>query len=194
MNDQKLEATSQTFFENMYRNDCDPWRFASSAYELERYTAIMAALDNRRYRSAFEPGCSIGVLTERLASQCELLLATDISPTAVELARERCSHLANVQVVCLPLTEHLSIKDMDLLMLSEVGYYFDRDLWRTVVQNLVKGVVASGTILASHWLGQSDDHLQTGDNIHSALQSLDGLDLEHSERHPGFRLDRWRKR
>ena len=83
-------TTSRAFFEEKYKGSEDPWRFASSSYELGRYDAIINALSFRRYRRAFEPACSIGVLTEQLAIICDRVDATDISSTAVEQAIHRC--------------------------------------------------------------------------------------------------------
>lgn len=37
----------------------------------------------RRYRHAFEPGCSIGMLTERLTERCEVVTATDVALAAL---------------------------------------------------------------------------------------------------------------
>jgi hypothetical protein len=55
-------------FETLYQESGDPWGFASNQYELMRYKHIYNALLNRRYNTIFEPGCSIGVLTEKLAT------------------------------------------------------------------------------------------------------------------------------
>jgi hypothetical protein len=52
-------TTTQGFFEAKYRENSDPWAFASNDYEQNRYSEILYALDGRRYRRAFEPGCSI---------------------------------------------------------------------------------------------------------------------------------------
>ena len=188
-----LDTTGQSFFEEMYRHNGDPWSFASSAYELSRYDTIVHALSMGRYRRAFEPGCSIGVLTERLASLCDRVEATDISPTAVAIAIERCSRFPHVDIYCKPLDESFSVEDIDLLVLSEIGYYFDRDRWKTVADHLVRSVIKSGTILAAHWLGQSKDHRQHGDSVHDVLSSVGSISLEYSDRNAGFRLDRWRK-
>src|SRR6478609_8966907 len=57
------------YFERVYREADDPWRFASSPYEAAKYAATLAAVPRARYRNAFEIGCSIGVLTERLAGR-----------------------------------------------------------------------------------------------------------------------------
>lgn len=192
------DTTSQTFFEQKYRQSKDPWKFAESRYELGRYGAIVCALSKRRYHRAFEPGCSIGVLTARLASLCEHVLATDISPTAVALARERCSTLLNVDIRCEPLDERsldqfIRRKEIDLLVLSEIGYYFHPARWRILAKHLAESVVPGGTVVAAHWLGESQDHLQHGDSVHEILRSIASIALEYSERCAEFRLDLWRK-
>jgi hypothetical protein len=56
-------------FEALYHGNPDPWNFVGSAYERARYAATLAALPKSSYTSAFEPGCSIGELTARLAKQ-----------------------------------------------------------------------------------------------------------------------------
>jgi SAM-dependent methyltransferase len=187
------DTTSQSFFEEMYRDNGDPWSFASSPYELGRYDAIVHTLNANRCRHAFEPGCSVGVLTERLAPFCDQFDAIDISPTAVAIAKERCSQFPNVKIACKSLDEYSSPRDIDLLVLSEIGYYFDHDRWNRLAESLVRNVIKSGTILAAHWLGHSKDHLQHGDSVHDALRSIGTISLEYSDRNTGFRLDRWRK-
>jgi len=54
-----IDTTSQAFFENTYRSDADPWDFASSGYERQRYEIIPRVLKGRHYRHAFEPGWSV---------------------------------------------------------------------------------------------------------------------------------------
>jgi SAM-dependent methyltransferase len=188
-----LDPASQDFFEEMYRHSSDPWNFASSPYELSRYNAIMHALNTKHYRHAFEPGCSVGVLTERLAPLCDRVDAMDISPTAVTIATERCTRFRHVEIDCKSLDDSFSVENIDLLVLSEIGYYFNRDRWRSLVEHLLKSVAPSGTILAVHWLGQSKDHRQHGDSVHEVLRSVNSMSLEYSERNMSFRLDRWRK-
>ena len=69
-------------FEARYAADPDPWDFEGSAYERAKYERTLAALGERRYASAFEAGCSIGVFTAMLADRCDELLAVDIAIVA----------------------------------------------------------------------------------------------------------------
>lgn len=187
----KIPSTSQEFFDQKYREDRDPWNFACNAYEQGRYEIIMKAISHRRYQRAFEPGCSLGILTRRLGTICDQVIAMDISETAVTLAREHCDGLSNVDIMRGSFPTDLPAGTFDLLLLSEIGYYFTEQQLRNAATALVAKTRRSGTVVATHWLGTSDDHLLSGDRVHEVLRSLDGLSLEHEERHPGFRLDRW---
>ncbi len=191
----RTPQTSPSFFEAMYRQNHDPWQFARSESELERYRAILQALAGRRYSAAFEPACSIGVLTAQLAALADQVVSIDISPTAVELARERCASLSNVEIHCMSITEAanvlLSRVHFDLLVLSEIGYYFDREAWSNVLRSLLDRVEPGCVVLTSHWLGYSEDHYIDGDEVHQVVAANGRLYLEHAERHESFRLDRW---
>ena len=186
------DPSSADFFETMYRADPDPWSFACSEYEAHRYDATMAALAPRRYSRAFEPGCSVGVLTAQLATVCDAVEAIDFSPTAVDAARRRCASLGHVSIRCGALPQAMPASAPDLLVLSEIGYYFSAEGWLAVSEALVHALVPGGTLLAVHWLGTSPDHRLTGDEVHETLRGHPLLVLEHEERHAMFRLDRWK--
>ncbi|HEY0340030.1 MAG TPA: SAM-dependent methyltransferase [Steroidobacteraceae bacterium] len=184
-------ACAPEAFEARYRNDPDPWRFATSAYERERYTTTMNALTRARYVSAFEPGCSIGELTALLAAKCSHVFATDVSTTAVETARRRCIGLKNVRVECGDVRTVVLDAPVDLIILSELAYYFEVEQLERIATRLAHHLCVGGTLLAVHWLGESDDHILHGDEAHEVL--LRSLPLHHlsAQRHPGFRLDMW---
>lgn len=184
-------ASSPTFFEEKYLKKDDPWDFSCSEYERGRYEAIIAALAHKRHRRAFEPGCSIGVLTEPLSTLCDFVEAIDFSPTAVVQAQKRCSHLRNVDIFCASISERMPVTGFDLIVLSEIGYYFAPDEWMRVSMALIDPMPKGGTLLAAHWLGDSRDHCIGGDEVHEILLSLPWVQLEHSERHEAFRIDRW---
>jgi cyclopropane fatty-acyl-phospholipid synthase-like methyltransferase len=183
-------ASSAAFFEAKYQKKTDPWGFSSNAYELQRYDAIIRAIAHRRYGRAFEPGCSIGVLTERLAAHCDEVYAIDFSPSASAQARTRCAHLPQVEVGCASLPDGTPAKDFDLLVLSEIGYYFTAQDWQRISTTLIDSLPRGATVLAAHWLGHSQDHRISGDEVHEILLSHPKVRVDHRERDPNMRLDR----
>ena len=185
--------TSREFFEAMYRRDADPWDFASSEYEQGRYRAILAALDGHRYARAFEPGCSIGVLTEGLAGLCDRVDAMDLSPSAIEQAKRRCHDLKNVHLTSGSLAEAMPEGEFDLMVLSEIGYYFEELRLQEIAERLVDRLQPGGHLLAAHWLGESADHVLSGDQVHEVLGRVAGLSRVRSEQHEGFRLEVWER-
>jgi protein-L-isoaspartate O-methyltransferase len=70
-------STPIGYFEDMYARNPDPWSFETRWYEERKHALTVDALAQRRYRSAFEPGCSTGMLTSLLAARCDHLLAVD---------------------------------------------------------------------------------------------------------------------
>ncbi|MPY95478.1 MAG: hypothetical protein GEV08_21200 [Acidimicrobiia bacterium] len=79
----------ETWFATLYERDADPWGYVGSDYEARKYALTLAALPSPRYRHAYEPGCSIGLLSADLALRCDQLLCSDYAPAAVERARDR---------------------------------------------------------------------------------------------------------
>lgn len=188
---------SAAFFDAMFKTSVDPWNFAADGYEQARYNTLIHALGARRYRFAFEPGCSVGALTEKLAAICDCVDASDFSPSAVAQARLRCRLLPGVTVRCAALTDTDTFGKYDLIVLSEIGYYFSAVTWQCLVDSITDTMQPGAVLLASHWLGSSPDHEMSGDEVHS-LMHHQKLHHDHTERHPdtrhgGFRLDRWRK-
>ncbi|MGI4827639.1 MAG: SAM-dependent methyltransferase [Janthinobacterium lividum] len=184
--------TSAAFFEAKYSSDPDPWDFASSEDELARYRASMAALAGKHFRHALEPACSIGVLTAKLAQICDRVSASDVSHTAVARAAERCADLPNVEVRCASLTDLVPDPSVDLLVLSEIGYYFTAEDWNRILQQMIASLNAGCTILGVHWLGVSEDHITSGDEVHTILRANPRLQLLHGTRQGSFRLDLFR--
>ena len=86
------------YFDAMYQGAADPWGFEDRWYERRKYAVSLALLPAVRYRSAFEPGCSIGVLTRMLAGRCTALLSCDVAVAAVRAAARRTADLPQVRV------------------------------------------------------------------------------------------------
>jgi SAM-dependent methyltransferase len=188
-----IHTVSKEFFEEKYRASCDPWSFSSSSYELNRYDEIIRLLGGRMFDHGFEPGCSIGVLTERLAARCGNLSAMDISPTAVAMAQQRCERYPNVIVVEGAIPDDLPRDTFDLIVFSEIGYYFERGILAGVRDVLTECLTKQGVLVGAHWLGVSADHLLTGDEVHEVLRSARSLRMTASRRHNGFLLESWER-
>jgi len=178
-------------FEDRYRSDPDPWRFGEREYEQRRYEITVATLPRRRYRRAFEPGCATGELTRRLAERCDSVVAWDGSPTVVEHAQRRCAALANVDWGVGVVPDDWPTGRFDLVVLSEIGYYFDRSELAQLAALAGEALEPGGTLLGVHWLGASDDHVLHGDVVHRVLLDLDGVAHGGAYRDAGFRLDWW---
>jgi hypothetical protein len=78
-------------FQRLYDASPDPWQFRTSRYEQGKYRKTIEALGDRRFRSGFEPGCSIAVLTRLLAVRCDALLGVDVVEQALTTARMTCA-------------------------------------------------------------------------------------------------------
>jgi SAM-dependent methyltransferase len=180
-----------TQFERRYRHAADPWDFATSEYEQRKYDLTVAALPHRRYRAAFEPGCAIGELTRRLAERCDRVVALDASPTAAARAALRCADRDGVEVLTGEVPRDWPESVFDLIVLSEIGYYFDVPTLRELRERAVSSLEPGGTLLAVHWRGTSQDHLLHGDVVHRVLGTSARLRREVRHVEPRFVLDVW---
>lgn len=183
------------YFEGMFRNDPDPWALSSSPYEAAKHAATVEALGGRRYRRGLEVGCAGGALTRRLAPACDHLTALDISETAAARARDRTADLTQVEVRRMTFPAETPSGLFDLIVLSEVAYYWsDADLERAAAW-LRTAVEPDGDLLLVHWTGETD-YPQSGDaavaKLWTAL-SADFLRLRE-ETTTAYRLDLWRRR
>lgn len=183
---------SVEYFEELYRADPDPWDLATSDYERGKYDVTLAALEGRRPGRALELGCSIGVLTARLAPLCGRLLAIDAAPSAVERARERTAGMPGVTVARGSIPEDVPAGRVDLVLCSEVLYYGDA-AWLEAVWERVRAAVApGGCALAVHWRGPVRHYPLSGEQVHARLRAHHpGLVHGRSEDHPRFLLDRF---
>lgn len=194
MNQNQPNTLPPNYFEQVYQANADPWQFETSPYEREKYATTLAALPRPSYAHAFEVGCSLGVLTEKLAARCAQLLSIDVALEPLERAKARCAHLPQVtfQQMFLP-QEFPAQHDFDLVLLSEVGYYWNlADLGR-VADGLLARMVPGAHLLLVHWTPEVHDYPLTGDEVHrfflSRATPAGPLQHLHGERHEQYRLD-----
>lgn len=143
------------YFDERYAADPDPWRFETSEYEAEKYDATLAALPRPRYGSALEIGCSIGVLTRRLAERCDRLLALDVAEAALARARERCRALPHVTLARAQVPGEWPDGRFDLVLLSEVVYYLDAEDVGRLARRLCGSLLPGGDVVLVHWTGET---------------------------------------
>lgn len=189
----KTRSLEPDYFEGLYAADADPWQFETSAYEREKYVATVAALGEERARRALEVGCSIGVLTRQLAKRCDHILAVDVSNKALIRARTLCSDLANVDFRLSRIPRDPIPRSLDLLILSEVVYYWDDADLDLAAIAFTASKVPRGRLLLVHWLGETD-YPKSADDAVGGLRARLGetVDVVAAHRNKDYRLDLWR--
>jgi SAM-dependent methyltransferase len=174
------------YFRERYAASSDPYGLAERWYETRKYALTVALLPRERYGTAFEPGCSIGVLTAQLAPRCDHLLACDAAPEAVASARARTAGLPGVQVERRVIPREWPSRSFDLVILSELLYYFDDADLGQVLGLGIGSLRPGGQLLAVHWRHPAPDHPRTGDEVHEALAAHAGLARLARYRDPDF--------
>lgn len=174
-------SLGRTYFEAVHDRRDDPWGFESRWYEQRKRDVTLASLPDERYGSALEIGCSIGVLTERLTDRADALLAVDISATAVERAQLRLGDRAQVEQR--DVLADFPPGRFDLVVLSEVGYYFGREGLRRVLERIENALTDDGVLVACHWRHPVADYPLSGDEVHEIVkESALTMTVEHIER------------
>ncbi len=181
-----------TYFDHLYAASPDPWQLAERWYEQRKYAITMALLPYPRYRHAFEPGCSVGVLTELLAGRCNQVTATDIATAALDAAHQRLSAAARCEQVTLlrqSLDDPWPPGPFDLVVLSEVGYYLHADRLREVLDTECQRVMRGATVVSAHWRHPVDDYLMSGDQVNDVVAATHGLHPISSYRDADVAID-----
>jgi LmbE family N-acetylglucosaminyl deacetylase/ubiquinone/menaquinone biosynthesis C-methylase UbiE len=161
----RLDAS---YFDDLYARHEDPWSFDDRWYERRKRALTIAAMPDERYARALEIGCSLGHLTQLLAERCDDLLAVDVSQAAVQRARERLGDRARIE--CVDVLEDFPAGVFDLIVLSEVGYYFQLHQLDRVLAAAERALTPGGTLLACHWRHPVADYPLLGDQVHEALR------------------------
>jgi SAM-dependent methyltransferase len=187
----KSRSLTTDFFEALYRENPDPWQFATSEYEAQKYATTLAALPRDRYRSGFEIGGSIGIMTEQLAQRCDRLLSIDVSKIAQSQAIQRCQHLNNIDFQLMSVPDEFPDDSFDLLVLSEVGYYWCWDDLHKAQNLILDRLRPQGHLLLVHWIVDARVLPLTGDEVHDSFLELvpDRLNQIHSLTTDKYRLD-----
>jgi SAM-dependent methyltransferase len=187
----KSRSLTTDFFEALYRENPDPWQFATSEYEAQKYATTLEALPRERYAAGFEIGGSIGIMTEQLAQRCDRLLSIDVSRIAQSQAIQRCQHLTNIDFQLMSVPHQFPDDAFDLLVLSEVGYYWIWDDLHKAQNLILDRLQPQGHLLLVHWIVDARVLPLTGDQVHDSFLKLvpDRFKQIHSLTTDKYRLD-----
>jgi hypothetical protein len=150
-------------FEARYRADPDPWGYASSPYEREKYAGTLAACGSGPFAGALELGGSIGVFSAQLAPRCRSLVTIDGAPTAVAAARRRLADRSNVELVLDSIPGDIPPRSYDL--------------------------VCGGRLVAVHWRPAGAERPFTAAEVHAILEREPWLTLVDSRPTDDYLLD-----
>ncbi len=177
------------YFDDVYAANADPWGFETKPYEQDKYADTLHSLPRDQYQNVFEIGCSLGVLTAMLAQRCGRLLAVDGSETPLARARERCRAFPQVQIAQMQVPDQFPDALFDLILVSEVGYYWSPDDFVKAQEKILAHLEPGGQLMLVHWTPPVHDYPLTGDEVHEAFLTLGGLRHLSGHREETYRLD-----
>ena len=107
-----------------------------------------------------------------MAARCDRLTAVDASGAAIALARFYLSEQRNVALQHAAIPAQWPAGRFDLIVLSEAGYYLDRQSLSAVADRISESLDADGTLLLCHWRHPVDGAELSALAIHAALTSV----------------------
>lgn len=194
MNENK-DSLSEKYFDDVYNANADPWHFETSEYEQEKYVATIEALPKAMYNNVFEPGCSIGVLTEMLADKSKKLLAVDSAEAPLVNARFRLQKKHHVEIMRMQVPAEFGNEQYDLIVISEIAYYLNENDLAILRTNIINHLERGGQLIMVHYTPFVHDYPQTGDEVHEYFLNTEKSILKHllHQRHDTYRLDVFEK-
>ncbi|GAB3460263.1 SAM-dependent methyltransferase [Streptomonospora sediminis] len=182
-------SVERAYFEGIYRGSADPWGLRASWYERRKRALTLASLPHERYKRAFEPGCAIGALTRDLAARCDELVAWEPIASPRQRAEYDLAGFDHVRVLQAGVPWQWPRGTFDLIVLSELLYYFDDADLHSVLDHTAASLRPGGTVVAVHWRHPAPDHTRPGDDAHRVLAAHGGFAHVACHREADFRID-----
>jgi SAM-dependent methyltransferase len=188
-----VTSISDEYFIGLYLAKDDPWDLATKWHDQRKYAVTVASLPRERYRSCYEPGCSIGLLTRLLAPRCDAILAVDSVDEAVQAARDQTADLAHVRVAKANLPADLPAATFDLIVIGDLLYYLSAEDLDALLDGLVDRLEPDGDLVCVHFRDRQGGNYD-GFNVHAALAERPGLQSRVHHEDEWFLLDILRRR
>ena len=188
-NDRAADAVPGAHFDALFAASADPWRYDDEPYERDRFRRTVDALSSRRYRAALELGCANGALTQQLATLCDALLATDISPQALAAARGRLRDTPGVTIEQRAMPAEMPDGMFDLIVASDMLYYLGLDGIVALMAAIDARATPDARILLASYLGETDTRLTGEMAAEIAIAHLPGWHRVHADRTDRLRID-----
>jgi len=182
-------------FDELYGQREDPWEYRSSRYERRKQQILLASLPQERYSAVLELGCSIGVQSAELARRSTRLLAVDASATALAQARRAVAGMDHVDLLQATVPRQfpqLEPGSLQLVVLSEMGYFLAADELEQVLAASAAALQAGGELVLCHWLHPIEGWPLDGEEVHRMAGQL-GWERIVEHREADFLLEILRK-
>jgi len=179
MTSSEQKSVPSSFFDETFRQSSDPWRYTSGFYETSKFRTTIKCLPKVQFKNAFEIGCAIGVLTQKLAKKCDRLLSVDYSEVGLEEARKRCAGRPQVRFEQMQIPQQFPTEKFDLIFFSEVGYYLTMPDLLTTKQKIIDQLLPGGYLLMVHFRSQVESFILNGDIVHDTFIQESAQFLKH---------------
>ncbi len=179
MKPSEQESVPSSFFDETYRQSSDPWGYTSSFYETSKFRTTIRALPKVQFKNAFEIGCAIGVITQKLAKKCDRLLSVDYSEVGLEEARKRCGNLPQVRFEQMQIPQQFPTENFDLILFSEVAYYLTIEDLLITKQKIIDQLLPGGYLLMVHFRPSVPGFILNGDIVHDTFIQESAQFLKH---------------
>ncbi|MDQ1130312.1 bifunctional PIG-L family deacetylase/class I SAM-dependent methyltransferase [Microbacterium sp. SORGH_AS_0888] len=175
-------------FEEFHARHDDPWGLESRWYERRKRALLLAALPRERFAAALELGCASGAVTRELAERAACVVAVDAAETALARARAHGapSHVAFVRR---ELPEEWPEGTFDLVVLSELGYYWSAERLALALDRIEACATDDAVLVLCHWRAPIEGAPLTGDAVHAAVVRRGGWRRLSRHREESFVLD-----
>ena len=134
------------------KTERDAWGYEQRKFEGRRFDLIMKLASLAPARRALEVGCAEGHLAQCLSPLLDELVACDIVEEAVRRAEVNCRGFENIRFLRGDIRRQWPAGLFDLLVYSDVLYYFTRREVRQVIRESARHLGPNGHLLfANEW-------------------------------------------